>query len=328
MRRVPIVFLVAGLLAISSVGVFAFPRGHEKEKKKPVKIEDLYKAGKYQKAIDLAKKFEAKGEVSEGLYLDMGAAQFKLKRYEDAIASFKKAEEQNMFGTKAILFEATCYHDLKQPDKVIECYQRALDIDPSLDAVHYNLGRLYESEKNPEPAKALAQYQAIYNDNPTYKDVTYAIGLIHFNAREYDKAQPYLEKALSKKPDDAHILLALGQNELKNGKYGKAVKTLERFVNAKGADPVWKPAVLDQIAVSNEKLKDYAAALHAYEEILSLRPNNSKALLGKGNALIQLKRYKEAIPALERYLEISRNRVKKKQVKKVLGDLKKAVKRH
>ena len=103
-------------------------------------------------------------------------------------------------------------------------------------------------------------------------------------------------------------------------------ETLKKFVEVT-QNAAYKPAVLDQIAVAYEKQTKWADALAAYEQILALRPDSDKALLGKGNALIGLKKYDEALPVLKHFMEVSKNDAKKKLVAETIKQLEGAKKR-
>ncbi len=355
MRRFFFLAMIVTLVGLVSLGAFARSskdKDNQKKAAESLKIEDFIKKGEYDKAIDLAKKFEAAGKVTEGLYIDLGVAYYNKKDYPNAIAAFEKAVEQNPFGTKALLYEVTCYNDMKQPQKILDTLQRVLDIDPTKTDVQYDVAQLCEkiaqnqnliatikvkdSATPDAPAKTLTQkewvdkaledYKAIYDENAGYKDVAFATGLIYFNRGDFEKAQPYLEKAVSVDPSNDNIVLALGQDQLKGQKYKDAVTTLAKYLEITKNDTL-KPAVMDQIAVAYEKIDDYNNALVYYGKILELRPSSERALLGKGNALLQLKKYDEALPVLEEYMKVSHNDAKKQQVEKVIQQLKGSKKR-
>ncbi len=357
MRRFFFLAMIVSLMGLVSLGAFARAgKDQDKDSKKKaaesLKIEDLIKKGEYDKAIDLGKKFEAAGKATEGLYIDLGVAYYQKKDWTSAIASFEKAVQLNPFGTQALLYEATCYHQMQEPAKVLETYQRVLDIDPTKIDVQYDRAQLCDKiagdanlvssvkvkdQASPDAVpktltqkewadKAAEDYQAIYDQNPGYKDVAFALGLIYFNKGEFKKAEPYLEKAVSLAPTKDNVVLALGQDELRSQNYKDAVNTLAKYLEVTQNDTL-KPAVMDQIAVSYEKLNDYNNALVYYEKLLGLRPGSEKALLGKGNALLQLKKYDDALPVLEQYIKVSHNDAKKKEVEKVIKQIK-ASKKH
>lgn len=322
MHRMFKIMGVAALAVSLALGAAAQSRGSkgkdQGKSKESVKIEDLLTKGEYQKAVELAQKFIEAGQVTEGLYIDLGVAHYNLKNYEAAVQAFEKALEQNPFGTQTLLYEATCYHDMGQEAKAAEAFQRAIDVDPSNNEVRYNIAQLYE--KNNRPEDALVQYKAIYQQNPDYKDVAFAAGILLFNQGKYAEAEPYFEKAAALNPNDEQVLLAVGQNLLKAEQYAKAIPALQKYVEV-SKNETYRPAVLDQVAIAYEKQKDYEGALAAYDRILGLRPNWEKALLGKGNALVNLKRYAEAVPVLKSFLEISKNEEKKKAVQDLLKQI-------
>lgn len=320
MRRFTVAILVVAMAGLFIGGPAVVAKKKPKNEKHSAKIEDLINKGEFQKAIDLAKKFEKKGKVTEGLYIDLGDAYYQLKDYPNAIAAFEKAEEQNPFGTKAILYEASCYHQMKNNDKVIDAYKRALEIDPGLNDAHVSLGRLYEEQGKPE--LALKEYETVYENNPDRKGLAYSIGVLNYGQGHYDKAETYFEKAALNSVGDSNVYLALGQNQLKLKDYTRAAASLEKFVKLTDRKAL-KPAVLGMVAVCYEKLNNYNKALTTYDRILALRPNYAKALLGKGNALLQLKEYPKAASVLKSYLKHSQNTDKKKEVEDTLKQLKK-----
>ncbi|MEW5764509.1 MAG: tetratricopeptide repeat protein [Acidobacteriota bacterium] len=328
MHRKFAIGMVAVLSAALSFGILAQGKGSKGKEgeasKEAMKIEDLVTKGENQKAVELAQKFIEAGEVTEGLYLNLGAAYFNLKNFEAAIGAFEKAVELNPFGTKALLYEATCYHELGQDEKVMEAYQRAIDIDPADNELRYNIAQIHE--KNGKLEEALTQYRAIFQANPDFKDVAFAAGILLFNQGKYADAEPLLDKAVALSPSDEQVLLAVGQNYLKGEKYDAALDSLNKYLQV-SKNEMLRPAVLDQVAVIHEKKKDYAGALGLYDQILVLRPASDKALLGKGNALVNLKRYDEALPVLRKYMEISKNEAKKKAVADLIKQVEAARKR-
>jgi superkiller protein 3 len=342
------VLVVVALALVLVVPALAQKKGKEEQKgAESKKIEELIQEGEYQKALDLAKKFIEAGQVTEGLYIDMGVAYFNLKQYEEAIKAYEEAYQLNMFGTQALLYEATCYHEMGQDEKVAEVYEKVLGIEPTNTQVRYDLAQLYEKLKKLDPA--LAQYTEIYNVTPDFKDVAYAIAVILHNKGEMEKAEPYFDKAVSLAPANEDILLAQGQNFLKAKKYEPAVGPLAKYLEV-AKNETLKPAVMRQIAgaytkaagavkVDKKTMKPdelkaaqdkqsalYVNAITFYDKLLVVRPNNDEALEGKANALIQLGRNAEAVAVLKQFLQTSKNEEEKKKVSDLVKQLEAAKK--
>jgi tetratricopeptide (TPR) repeat protein len=391
MRRFFVLFTMSVLVLALSLGSLAQKtKGKEEPKKSEEgqKIEDLVTKGEYQKAIDLGKKFIEAGKVTAGLYTDMGTAYYNLKQYDEAIKSYEEAYKLDMFSAQNLLFEATCYHDMGQDDKVAETYEKVLGIEPTNNEVRYNLAQVYEklapmhkssatmtsktdsttTSNNAPPVsstttstttvsltfddyinKALEQYEAIYASDPAFKDTAYAIALIHHNKGEMEKAEPYFEKALSLAPTNGDLLIAQGQNFIKEKKYDKAVVPLQKFLEVAKPDDMRRPAVTGNIAgiyykaagavTVDPKAKpedkkaaqdainaNYNNAIVYYDKFLVLRPNSEPALEGKANALLKLGKNAEAIAVLEQFMQVSKNDAEKKNVADVLKQLKAAKK--
>lgn len=348
MRRYWFLLAVVALAVALAVPALAQKsKGKEEQKAESKKIEDLVKEGQYQQAVDLAKKFIEAGQVTEGLYIDLGVAHYHLKQYEEAIKAYEEAYKLNMFSTQALLFEATCYHELGQEDKVAEVYDKVLGIEPTNTQVRYDLAQLYEKQKKLD--QALAQYTEIYNATPDFKDVAYAIAVILHSKGEAEKAEPYFEKALSLSPESEDVLLAQGQNFLKEKKYAKAVAPLAKYLEVAKSETL-KPAVMRQVAgaytkaavdvkidkkaMKPDELKAaqetanglYTNAITYYDKLLVVRPNNDEALEGKANALIQLGRNAEAVAVLKQFMQSSKNEAEKKKVGELLKQLESAKK--
>jgi|GEM_PF-1053878 len=361
MRRFFILFTVSVLALAMSLGSLAQKsKGKEEPKKaeESQKIEDLVTKGEYQKAIDLAKKFIEAGKVTAGLYTDMGTAYYKLKQYDEAIKAYEEAYKLDMFSTQNLLFEATCYHDMGQDDKVAETYQKVLGIEPANNEVRYNLAQVYEKLKKVD--EALKEYDTLYAAAPDYKDVAYAIAVIYHNKggveKEpatadpyYAKAEPYFEKALSITPTNEDILVAQGQNFIKEKKYDKAVVPLQKFLEVCKPDDLRRPAVTGNVAGAYAKAgaaitvdpkakpedkkaaqdainANYDHAVAYYDKFLALRPNSEPALEGKANALIQLGKNAEALAVLDQFMQVSKNEAEKKKVAENIKLLKAAKK--
>lgn len=354
MRRF-FVFLIVVVAALGLTLAASAQKSKGKDQPKSAessKIEDLVSKGEYQKAIDLANKFIAAGQVTEGLYIDLGVAYYNMKQYDQAIKACEEASKLNPFGTQALLYEATCYHELKQEDKVAEVYQKVLAIDPTNKEVHYDLAQLDEAQKKPDDA--IKEYKAIYwtdeatkaENDPAFKDVAYALGLIYYNKGETDAAEIYLDKAVSLNPPNAdEVLLAQGQNYIKAKKYDKAVVPLQKYLDVTKSDNL-KPAVTatvagvyvksalaatDSVKGSKDKdaiakaeaaaKQDYTQAIVYFDKLLVLRPDSEKALLGKADALLQIGKNSDAIPVLKQYLAVSKNDAEKKKVSDLLKQL-------
>lgn len=114
----------------------------------------------------------------------------------------------------------TAYDNMKNPDEAEKAYKRAVEIDPVYFDAWYNLGAMYY--------------------NLGVEDVKYANNLPASKQQEYervaaraqghfDKALPYLEKALELSPNDRNTLLSLKEIYARNGEEAKSFDMKKRL---------------------------------------------------------------------------------------------------
>lgn len=119
--------------------------------------------------------------------------------------------------------------------------------------------------------------------------------------REYDLAIDSLSKALYEDPNfvDAHILLAKAYNE-KKGAYLESVKYLKNATELE-ADNLEALSLLAKIYIENGK---YGNALPVVEKILEIAPNSGFAHTYMGEILFSKGKYGGAIEALRKSLQL------------------------
>lgn len=113
---------------------------------------------------------------------------------------------------------------------------------------------------------------------------------------ELNEAEPRLAEAVRRDPSDARTWHALGVVRVKQGDLAGAERAYRAGVQG-------DPALVDnRVGLATLALvrDDPAQVLREYEAILRLRPQFADAHLGRSWALIRLRRFPEAVTALER----------------------------
>lgn len=116
------------------------------------------------------------------------------KKLEDAIAA--EPNNANLYYNLAFL-----YDQIKDSDKAIEYYQKAVDLEPDYFEANFNIAVVYYNQAADLIKKANEMDLKTYQKNGK---------AIEDEAREgFKKAMPYLEKASQIKPDDLTVLETL-----------------------------------------------------------------------------------------------------------------------
>ena len=125
------------------------------------------------------------------------------------------------------------YRNLKNFDKAIEDYQKAINVDPKSYSAYYNLGNAYQD-----------------------------IGNVTRDKKQYLLAIDSYSKAIELKPDFVQALNNRGSCYIKSGQYEKGISELEK-----------QPLVYSYgigIAFAYEKLGNKEKAIETYKKIFAL----------------------------------------------------------
>ena len=329
MNRFKIVLTLCLAVAFSSILWAADKKAgaaKEEQSKEAAKMEDLLEKKEYQKAVDLGLKFiesytkaGKEAELPKGLYIDLGVAYYHLKDYQKALDALDKALERDMFDIQTLEYKATCYHEIKQDDKVVETYKTILQLDPTKKEIKYKLARLLEEQKKNE--EAIPVYEELAKEDPAFNNVAYDLAVLLSEKKEYDRALSYLEKAKAASPANEDVAFAMSQTLIKAGKLKEAVPALQDYLKLT-KDDNRRVAVMYQLTTCQMKTKAYKEAVVTCDDILKIRPNDEKALLNKAQCYLDSADNASAIPVLEAYLSVSKNEAKKKEVSDLLKSLK------
>ncbi|RED47639.1 tetratricopeptide repeat protein [Aestuariispira insulae] len=145
----------------------------------------------------------------------------------------------------------------------------------------------------------IAALEPMYRENPADARAAYFLGRMHLALSESGKALPYMEKAVQLKGDSADYRFWLGI-----AYWGQKKPDLERasYLRALELEPDHLPSSL-YLGHNYFDSKQWALALERYDHVLSLYDWNRSALYNRARTLVQLNKDKEAVEALETFLE-------------------------
>jgi tetratricopeptide (TPR) repeat protein len=157
-------------------------------------------------------------------------------------------------------------------------YQKALEVDPKLRGVHYELGEaiLQNSRQSSALESAEKEFRAALADNAGDSNAEYWLGIIYSLRGDYQTAIAHYSRALQISPNNPNAHQALGAAWIKMGKPEKA---LEHLLAATQLDPL-DPAAHYQLGTVYRQLGHEADArreLATFDKLDKARQLTSQA---------------------------------------------------
>lgn len=232
------------------------------------------------------------GVISTCILNNKGISLSRSLRDDEAIECFNKALEIDPKYVCAL-------NNLGVITGLIEYFDKILEIDDQILTAWFNksfsLFRTRKYDDIDQIKKAREYCERALTINPNDKDSLYLKACIHQFLGNYEKATEGYEKVLEIAPKNTYILRKQGELLFKMEKYIEAIKYLDKAINLKpGNMYLW-----ENLVKIYKKVKDREKEFNCYEEMLKEWPGYTSALLGKGRMLVDKGKYEEAIRVLD-----------------------------
>ncbi len=153
-------------------------------------------------------------------------------------------------------------------DQAIASFEKALQLDPSLASVHYNLGAAYERKEN--LAKAREHFQEAVKLKPDFGEAYLSIGNSYLAERKFDApAVDALIKATELLPQNYNAFYNLGVCYSNSGKYVEAEGAYRKAVTINPNEPVAHYQLAMALLGQSKNLEAKAE----FQKYLELNPN-------------------------------------------------------
>ncbi len=225
----------------------------------------------YQRAIDWLQKvnrYKLSGKETELIGLRLTYAYIQSGAYDKAQSELDRIADSEEFQKQIAYFQGYLAYsegDLQRAKKLLKSSERT-DIDYLEMDIAFRVGAFEE---------AIEEGLVLYPKSRGIqkKNIAKVLGESYFNLKQFDQAQPYLEKYSGKgvKVDDTHYYM-LGYCYYLNGAYAKSLNQFNKIVS--GKDEVAQNAYYHLAAVYLQ-LDKKSEALNAFRNATSLRFNES-----------------------------------------------------
>jgi tetratricopeptide (TPR) repeat protein len=191
------------------------------------------------------------------------------------------------------------YFYKREYNKALDCYEKALDIDPNNGyAWYYKGGSLYYLQRYNE---AIASYDKAIKINPDYAEAWIAIGLSLHNLQRYNEAIASYDKAIKINPDYAYAWHCKGGSLHNLQRYNEAIECYDKAIKI---NPDYAEAWIAKGYVFYS-LQRYNEAIECYDKAIKINPNSADAWIAKGWSFFKLERYEKAIECYDKAININ-----------------------
>jgi len=230
-------------------------------------------------------------EKVSSIFVLVSEAYFIFTEYQSALDSSNEAVKWNLHNAEAYNKKGLALNSLKREDEAIECFDKALDIDPGSASAWMHKGNALDfSGRHKE---ALMCYDKALEIDPHYLSLLISInrGDCFYSMRKYKPAIVCFDKVLniinSEKLPNLLQLLDLNERE----------RLLYQIPSYTSRTYRLKGMCLSELG----KLEE---AMRCIDKALEIDPNDTLTWYEKGNALLELGKYESAINAYQELLNI------------------------
>jgi uncharacterized protein (TIGR02466 family) len=257
----------------------------------------LHKSGQLQQAQALYAKILQSEANNPQLLNYFGVLKAQIGDREGAIALLEKAVNLDYsFGYLNNL--GNVYRSANRLEDAINCYQKALELNPQSSDSHLNLGiALTEKGEIPEAIKA---FETALSANPYHPRAHITLGDLLQSQGELDRAIASYQKAIAIQPESFEALTSLGMAFYRKGCLQEAQHTYE---HALAIDP-FSITALSNIAATFYEQGRMDMATACYREVLNIQPQSPDAHINLGFLIAQQGQYKEAATHYQQALQL------------------------
>ncbi|SHI68138.1 tetratricopeptide repeat protein [Aquimarina spongiae] len=205
---------------------------------------------------------------------------------EKAIEYYEKATQINPEYVDAYLNWGNVLLDQGQEEEAKEKYEKCLELDPNYKLAYHNLGLVHRAS---EPQKAIDYYKKVIALDPMYAAAYQSLGSL-YDKIDLEKAIHYYEKAIEIDPNNVGYYNDLGNTLLDMNRYDEAI---ENYLQCIYLDNTYKFAYCN-LGYVYERKKEYKTAITYYHKAIDLDSNYVDAYNGLGNVYLAQERYDDA----------------------------------
>lgn len=191
------------------------------------------------------------------------------------------------------------HYDLKQYEKAVECYSKAIRMQVNTAQFYSDRGCAYDTLG--EHDKAISDFEKAIELDPEDTAAYINMGYTYNNLGKYDKAFSFLDQAIKLDPEDAVAYVNRGYAYRSLGEHDQAMSDFNRAIDL---DPKNSAAYVNRGHLYN-CLKDYSKAIPDFSKAIGLEPFEDTAYNNRGYSYLSLKEYDKAAADLNMAIKLN-----------------------
>jgi tetratricopeptide (TPR) repeat protein len=234
------------------------------------KANEAFLARQYQRVVHECEVAISQGRQTYDVYLLLGRALSEQGRQQEAAAAF--AEAVRLRPTlEAVKLEGAAWQNSGQLNQAQIAYTRARQLDPQDAEVSYHLGQVCYDLR--QFAQAEGEFEAALKLRPNYADAQIALGRVQAARGHWDAAAEAYQRAISMDPKSGTAYLELGNAQLALQRPRDAVRSFEQAAKLTPDSDVIQVALgMGWHAIGNRK-----KAKLALQRAQEINPGNAEA---------------------------------------------------
>lgn len=286
------------------------------------------KAGEPELAAPILAQAAAELPGSAALRVATGDVAFGQGQFEKALTEYSEARKLAASDSAAIFKEGQALSRLRRFDEAKASFDKVAEIDADYPGLPLERGLI--SDKSGQAAAALAQYEQALEKDPSDVDIQLRVGCGRIEAGQGAAAATILKDVLTKRPRSAEANYCLGRAMFAQGSSVEALRLMRAAVEYDANSPLfrlhlgWIASDMGQVAVARRELnraleldqgsvdaywqrgllnlKQGAArdATLDFKKAIELNPTHLGANADMAQALSQLGKENDAIPYWEK----------------------------
>ncbi|MBI5416134.1 MAG: tetratricopeptide repeat protein [Candidatus Omnitrophica bacterium] len=238
---------------------------------------------------------------------NLAAALEKTKEFEQAEKEYRAVMKMGLEDVKKGL-SPQAVGSLREVERLIRLYKKAIQADPGFKDAPYNLGNTYARiGRFPEAVEAYRQALEI---DPEFKDAHCGVGDVYIETGNAEGAVSAYGRAMDLHPDDedlyVNVVTAYTRALEKNPDqpvYQKAGReTIRRYADFINTRPPRTTSYFN-LGLLYAGMGDNEGAVLAYRRVLEINPRHSGALYNLGNVYKDQGQLAQALPLYQKAIE-------------------------